>query len=115
MKCVHCGKDRCVYGRGLCGRCYYTPGLRERYPYLPRPRSAAAEKQAREPQPLRFEAEMTADEVERMVAEQMECLPDWFHRDMRELGQVANRERDREAYDRFAARTSLPRKWRGKA
>jgi hypothetical protein len=58
---------------------------------------------------------LTAEDVERIVAEQSACLPDWFYQDMRELGKEVARLRDREAYDRFAARTVLPRKWRGKA
>lgn len=32
MTCRHCGRSRVNRPRGLCWSCYYTPGLRERYP-----------------------------------------------------------------------------------
>src|SRR2546423_7813948 len=32
MNCRHCGRDRVNRPRGLCWTCYYTPGVRERYP-----------------------------------------------------------------------------------
>jgi hypothetical protein len=32
MGCRHCGKRLVNRPRGLCWTCYYTPGLRERYP-----------------------------------------------------------------------------------
>jgi hypothetical protein len=32
MFCRHCGRARVNRPRGLCWSCYYTPGLRERYP-----------------------------------------------------------------------------------
>jgi len=32
MLCRHCGKHPVNRPRGLCWTCYYTPGLRERYP-----------------------------------------------------------------------------------
>lgn len=33
LKCRHCGQHkRSLRPRGLCFRCYYTPGLREQYP-----------------------------------------------------------------------------------
>jgi hypothetical protein len=32
MKCRHCGRGEVNRPRGLCWSCYYTPGLRERYP-----------------------------------------------------------------------------------
>jgi len=32
MACRHCKRDRVNRPKGLCWTCYYTPGLRERYP-----------------------------------------------------------------------------------
>ena len=32
MKCRHCLRAPVSRPRGLCWSCYYTPGLRERYP-----------------------------------------------------------------------------------
>jgi hypothetical protein len=32
MLCRHCGKVRSNRPRGLCWSCYYTPGVRERFP-----------------------------------------------------------------------------------
>jgi ribosomal protein L37E len=32
MLCRHCGRVRVNRPRGLCWSCYYTPGIRERYP-----------------------------------------------------------------------------------
>src|SRR5437588_11408350 len=32
MACRHCGRNRVNRPRGLCWSCYYTPGVRERYP-----------------------------------------------------------------------------------
>ena len=32
MRCRHCGRVRVNRPRGLCWSCYYTPGIRERYP-----------------------------------------------------------------------------------
>lgn len=30
--CRHCSRARSTRGRGLCGRCHATPGVKERYP-----------------------------------------------------------------------------------
>ncbi len=32
MSCRHCGRASITRPRGLCWSCYYTPGIRERYP-----------------------------------------------------------------------------------
>lgn len=32
MTCRHCGKGKVCRPRGLCWRCYYTPGVRDLYP-----------------------------------------------------------------------------------
>jgi hypothetical protein len=32
MLCRHCQRVRVNRPRGMCWRCYYTPGLRKRYP-----------------------------------------------------------------------------------
>jgi hypothetical protein len=32
MNCRHCRKGNATRPRGLCWTCYYTPGLRDKYP-----------------------------------------------------------------------------------
>jgi hypothetical protein len=32
MKCRHCQREKPSCPRGLCWSCYYTPGVREKYP-----------------------------------------------------------------------------------
>lgn len=66
--CVHCGNEPATRPRGLGWKCFYTPGVRDRYAI-----ARGGEHGAKSHQP-----EPTAEEVERMVAEQMKCLPaDW--------------------------------------
>lgn len=40
VRCRHCGREKVNRPRGLCHRCYYTPGVRDCYPstspYAPR-------------------------------------------------------------------------------
>jgi ribosomal protein L37E len=62
MFCRHCGERRANRPRGLCAKCYYRAGVRDRYP-------ASARGPQREP---------TAAEVEATVAEQMKHLPKWW-------------------------------------
>lgn len=31
-RCLHCGEVRACRSRGLCWACYYSPGVRPRYP-----------------------------------------------------------------------------------
>lgn len=38
LQCRHCGRNFARRCRGLCWACYYTPGVRDRYPKLPRGR-----------------------------------------------------------------------------
>ena len=68
IKCRHCRKDALsIVARGLCWRCYNKKEIRSLYPkefkYVP-------------PEP-----EPTKEEVERLVAEQMKCLPDWWYKE----------------------------------
>lgn len=63
-KCQHCDNPG-TRPRGLCVRCYNNPRIRQQYP--------STSKFSR-----RMDHEPTAEEVERMVAEQMENLPDWW-------------------------------------
>ncbi len=65
--CRHCGKRRVNRPRGLCWQCYYAPGVKDLYPST----SKFASKSARGHEP-------SAEEVEKMVAEQMKCLPPWW-------------------------------------
>src|SRR6185295_13866424 len=34
MLCRHCDRNPVTRSRGLCGSCFYSPGVRERYPPL---------------------------------------------------------------------------------
>lgn len=34
MLCRHCQKTKSTRPRGLCWTCYYTPGIRDRYPSI---------------------------------------------------------------------------------
>lgn len=56
-------------GRGVCHTCYYKPGVLEKY---------ACGK--RGPKPVTADAyeEPTTRQVEKIVAEQIECLPGWW-------------------------------------
>ena len=64
--CRHCGERVAARSRGLCRVCYYTPGVRELY--------AVKSTFYAKPQP-------TQEEVDRMVEEQMQCLPDWWDKE----------------------------------
>ena len=78
--CRHgCGR-RANRPRGLCGRCYETPGVRALYPAGPR-----------EPDP----GEMTDSELDALIAEQLrpENLPDWWPRTEAEHRREMRRER----------------------
>lgn len=71
--CLHCKEQRAVKCRGICAKCFYTPGVRELYPLIVpktyRPDSTA----------LLSEAELDA-----LIAEQMKCLPKWWKRETEE-------------------------------
>lgn len=61
--CRHCGERKVNRPRGLCWGCYYTPGVKEKYPVTCKtaPRG-----------------EPTEAELEAMIAEQMANLPPWW-------------------------------------
>jgi hypothetical protein len=85
--CRHCEKPlgrRCGAGRGLCWTCYRLPDVRAQYcRYVAGPRVGGGKRERPE------EDEPTAEEIERMVAEQMANLPAWWDEEF-------ERERDRE-------------------
>lgn len=68
LRCVHCRTRKpCHGGRGLCRVCWNSSAIRNRY----RP--------VRDTRP----EEMTAEQVERLVAEQSKVLPAWWGVDAR--------------------------------
>lgn len=69
--CRHCNCRKVNRPRGLCWHCYYTPGVRALYP--------STNKYA--PHAARGITEPTEAELEAMIAEQMACLPDWWHKE----------------------------------
>lgn len=64
--CRHCGQTRPLQSRGLCWGCYGKPKVRDLYP------SGGCGDGQGEP---------TQEEVDRMVAEGLANLPDWWQRD----------------------------------
>lgn len=61
--CRHCTRRVANKPRGLCKRCYQTPTVRNLYPVNPK---------------YMDRGEPTEAELEAMVEEQMQCLPDWW-------------------------------------
>jgi hypothetical protein len=57
-KCRHCKKNKIFRPRGLCVKCFYTPGIAQKYPKLSRRRAAevwnrlAKQKLHRQPEPV---------------------------------------------------------------
>lgn len=76
--CRHCHKTPANRSRGLCWQCYYTPGVRALYP-------SASKFASKKAQGRDDGTDMTAEEVERMVAEQYANLPDWWRQEGRRL------------------------------
>ena len=68
-RCRHCRRPK-VHKNGLCSSCYRKPEVRHLYS-----RWRGGKQGGEEP---------TAEEVERIVAEQMKCLPPWFNKEPRE-------------------------------
>lgn len=65
--CRHCEKFKAQPDRkGLCWSCSQVPAIRDHY--------ASESKFA----PARARREETMEDVERIVAEQMQCLPAWW-------------------------------------
>lgn len=62
--CANCKNERLIIARGLCSTCYFTKDIRVLYT-----RRKNSGPRGGEP---------TAEEVERVVAEQMRCLPAWW-------------------------------------
>lgn len=67
--CRHCRRCAVNRPRGLCWTCYYTPGVKEQYPFTSRfaPKSTADDYH-----------EPTTEELDAMIAEQMKNLPPWW-------------------------------------
>jgi hypothetical protein len=67
--------------RGLCWRCYRTPGVWEATPRL-KPGPKRAGEAAQEVSPTaENDREPTAAELEAMIAEQLAALPEWWFLD----------------------------------
>lgn len=73
--CQHCGTEG-GYPRGLCYRCYSDKDIRSQYGS---DSPAFVYSQRGEP---------TAEEVERCVAEQMQCLPEWWDSESRRMARL---------------------------
>ncbi len=69
MICRHCHKNKVVRPRGLCCRCFYTPGVKEQYPITSKFGRYA------------MRQEPTEEELEATIAEQMKCLPKWWDKE----------------------------------
>lgn len=78
MLCVHCSIHvQCNSGRGLCRSCWDDRAIRELYP----PRRDTRPKKNRLPD--------TMEELDALVEQQYQNLPDWWDREQRrflELG-----------------------------
>ncbi len=81
IDCLECKQSRANYARGLCATCFRTPGVKDKYPIRHRGygRSKAVRQEA-EAERARLKKE-TMEDLERMIAEQMTCLPDWWFDD----------------------------------
>ena len=64
--CRHCKVKPVRRPRGLCWACYYSPGIRASYP--------SANK-------FYSRVDQTKEEVDRIVEEQMKCLPEWWDKE----------------------------------
>jgi hypothetical protein len=105
MKCRHCHHLRATIGRGLCEKCHAQPGVKERYPPLPKP-------QRPKPPP---EDSYTVEQVEQCVAEQLQRLPKWWAAEAARglaISHSMTDARARDYYERVRTRFVLPRKWR---
>jgi hypothetical protein len=65
MPCRHCGYEKANRPRGLCWVCHKDLDIRKQYP------SSSKYSPVKDDEP-------TQEEVDATVAEQMECLPDWW-------------------------------------
>ncbi len=72
MPCRHCGRGCPKRPRGLCHRCYKTPGVKDLHP----PLNAGALGRYYEP---------TEEEVEATIATQMARLPRWWDEESRRV------------------------------
>ena len=68
MTCRHCKRKKSIRARGLCWRCFFQPGVRDRYAAFAR-------------QYKRVEPTETEEDLDRLIAHQYANLPDWWHRE----------------------------------
>lgn len=68
LRCVHCGVKPRSRPRQLCWACYYTRGVREIYS----PGGTWTQ---------RSDENETEADLDAIIAEQMQCLPDWYLRE----------------------------------
>lgn len=74
MQCLNCEKRDAVYGmKGLCRKCHAIPAVRAKYPKLP----------STKPCNTTGTAEPTMEQLDALIAEQMESLPEWWDKDYR--------------------------------
>lgn len=71
MICRHCNRKKASRPRGLCWSCYYTPGVRERYPSQS-VYGKWADGGLHDP---------TEAELEAVIVEQMKHLPAWWNKE----------------------------------
>ncbi len=60
--CLHCEEKESNRPRGLCAKCHGNKSVRRLYRWVVHADTN----------------EETMEEIDRMIAEQMECLPDWW-------------------------------------
>ncbi len=70
-RCEHCKKRDYQQGRGLCWRCHRDPEIREQY-----------ERQYDNGD------ELTEEQLDAMIAEQMKDLPSWWWEDWKMMGNL---------------------------
>lgn len=63
--CNHCGRVLAIVARGLCGGCYHTRGVRDRY-------------EADSSKDTSKHRAMTEEQLDAMIAERMKKLPKWW-------------------------------------
>ncbi len=83
-KCYHCQSDSgCRPPRGLCWRCYRNPEIKNRFGLRkPGPKTGEIEDEA---ELVDDGLDPTEEELEAMIAEQLQSLPDWYDEDTARL------------------------------
>lgn len=79
--CRHCRRTLIIKGRGLCGTCFSRAAVRVLYPPASNGRHDRDD-------------EMTAEQLDALIAERMQCLPSWWASDTRkQAGQYTDHGR----------------------